>query len=257
MTRWDVGILAGLTVLALGIAVWIGPVSQDPAYHHFADTRPCGPVPNCLDVLSNLAFLLAGAAGLRHLDRWPADLRPALGTFWWGVLLVAPGSAWYHWAPDDARLVWDRLPMSFAFMGLFAAVLIDRLRIGGRVLPVLAALGPASVGIWVLTGDLRSYGLVQFLPMAMTLVIVCRRPHGAIPQTALIWALGWYGLAKLAEWLDGGILRWTGLISGHTLKHLLAALATAKLWQPADVAAGRGQGRGRWSASKDAVDTSL
>ncbi len=224
--------LIAIIVLALLAAWMIGPVPQNPAYHRFADTRACGPIPHCLDVLSNLAFLIAGGIGLSRLSAWPAPLRPALGTFWWGVLLVTPGSAWYHWAPDDARLVWDRLPMTVAFMGLFAAVLRDRLGAPGWVLPALVAAGLASVGVWQVTGDLRFYGLVQFLPMALIVAILVQRPQGEIPRSALVWGLGWYGAAKLAEWLDAEIFAWTGLISGHSLKHLLAALATVRLWWP-------------------------
>jgi len=220
-------------VLAAGIAWWIGPVPQDPAYHQFADSRACGLLPNCLNVLSNLAFLVVGVLGLTRLNGWSGTLRPALKVFWWGVLLVALGSAWYHWAPDDARLVWDRLPMTVAFMGLFAAVLLDRMHFKPWILPALVGVGLASIGVWVLSGDLRLYGLVQFLPMALMVVILIRHPQGEIPLPALIWALGWYVAAKLGEWLDGEILAWTGLVSGHSLKHLLAALATVRLWRPA------------------------
>ncbi len=233
-SRW----IAGIVLAAVAVAAWIGPVYQDPAYHLFADSRACGPVPNCLDVLSNLAFLAVAAVGLALLQRWPAGLHPALAVFWVGVLLVASGSAWYHWAPDDARLVWDRLPMTVAFMGLFAAVLIDRLQARVWVLPALVAVGLASVAVWRLTGDLRLYGLVQFLPPVAIVALLVRRPGGAIPASALMWALGWYAAAKAAEAFDRQILELTGLIGGHALKHLLAALATAGLWRP-DTAGGR------------------
>ncbi len=218
----------------IGLAVFwvIGPILQDPAYHRFADVRACGPLPNCFNVLSNLAFLVVGIIGLRHLGDWPDPLRPTLAVFWWGVLLVASGSAWYHLAPDDVRLVWDRLPMTVAFMGLFAAVLIDRLEAKSWILPVLVTVGLTSIGVWVMTGDLRLYGLVQFLPMVLMVGVLFRHPHGEIPLQALIWALGWYIGAKLVEWLDSEILALTGVISGHSLKHLLAALATVRLWRP-------------------------
>jgi len=221
-----------LTAAACFAAVLVGTVPQDPTYHLFADTRPCGPVPNCSNVLTNLAFLMVGIIGLLRLSAWPASLRSAMGMFWWGVVLVAPGSAWYHWAPDDARLVWDRLPMTLAFMGLFAAVLIDRLQARLWTLPALVALGLTSVAVWHLTGDLRLYGLVQFLPPLLLMAILMQHPEGTIPAKALVWALGWYAAAKLAEWLDGEILALTGWISGHSLKHLLAALATVRLWRP-------------------------
>jgi len=233
MREWKRVWPLGALVLVALISAWlIGPIPQDPAYHRFADVHSCGPFPNCFNVLSNLVFLLLGLVGLRWLDTWPRKVRPALAVFWWGVLLVAPGSAWYHWAPDDARLVWDRLPMTVAFMGLFAAVLIDRLEVRDWPLPLLVALGLASIAVWVLTGDLRFYGLVQFLPMVLMVWVLFWFPQGGIPVSALGWALGWYVAAKLAEWFDGEIMALTGVISGHTLKHLLAGLAAMGLLRP-------------------------
>ena len=41
--------------------------------------------------------------------------------------------------------------------------------------------------------------------------------------------LGLYGAAKVLESADGLVFRVTGFVSGHTLKHLVAALAGAAL----------------------------
>lgn len=221
-------ILLGVVAAALVGAALLGPVPQDPAYHQFADSRSCGRIPNCLNVLSNLAFVIVGAMGLRSVSGWPPTLRPAFWVFWWGVLLTGLGSAWYHWAPDDGRLVWDRLPMTLAFSGLFAAILMDQVRLGAWILPFLVAVGLASIGVWVISGDLRMYGLVQFLPPLLMVLIFVLYPPGRIPRWKLWLALAAYALAKAAEFLDVPIFELAG-ISGHTFKHLLAAGAPACL----------------------------
>ncbi|PYU18912.1 MAG: hypothetical protein DMG30_26090 [Acidobacteria bacterium] len=103
----------------------------------------------------------------------------AYAVFFLGVALTSIGSAYYHWAPDNGRLVWDRLPMSIAFMSLLAAIITERITVnaGLRSLLPLMALGIASVLYWHLTelkgqGDLRLYGLVQFYPvMAIPLLL--------------------------------------------------------------------------------------
>lgn len=234
--QWDeksrIGLLLGVMVLALVVAVMLGPIPQDPAYHRFADSRACGLVPNCLNVLSNLGFVIVGLLGLRHVHCWPRQLQAALRVFWWGVLLVGPGSGWYHWAPDDARLVWDRLPMTVAFMGLFAAVVQDQFRLGGLWLPVLVSVGLASIGVWLLFDDLRFYGMVQFLTPVLILLIFFMYPQGQLPRQPLYYAFGFYALAKLAEFFDVGLFQLTGWLSGHSLKHLLAALAVVGLIKP-------------------------
>jgi hypothetical protein len=148
------------------------------------------------------------------------------------VLLTAFGSAWYHLAPSDARLVWDRAPMTVAFMALFALVIGDGVseRAGKRMLWPLVIAGLASVAWWHLSeqrghGDLRPYALVQFLPMALIPLILILFGAGRL-RTPLLWvALCAYGLAKLAEQFDAQTLTLTGFISGHSAKHLLSAAA--------------------------------
>jgi hypothetical protein len=43
----------------------------------------------------------------------------------------------------------------------------------------------------------------------------------------LVAGVGVYAVGKLAEVTDRGILAFGGMLSGHTLKHLLAAAAAA------------------------------
>jgi hypothetical protein len=230
---WLVG---GLTLAVIGAAFWIAPIAQDPAYHDFADRRFLCGSPNFWNVFSNLSFLIIGAFGLARLPRLhPAAHRTGYVVFCAGVIFVALGSAYYHYGPTTQTLVWDRLPMTVAFMALFSMVIRDRVsEIGGENLfwPLIA-VGVASIAYWYWTesqgrGDLRVYGLVQFLPMLLIPVMLLSSSGRGL-RSPWLWAtLATYGLSKLAEFFDHGLYASTGLLSGHTIKHLLASLAV--LW---------------------------
>lgn len=249
--RIRTAILLALTAAAVIGMLFVPPIPQDLAYHGFADRRGCFGVPNCGDVLSNVAFAATGAAGLALLLRggraMPGDALPYLVVFT-GVLLVSAGSAYYHWAPDNARLFWDRLPMTIAFMGFAAAIVADRIHRAaglGIVLPLLLALGVAGIVYWDWSeraghGDLRFYALVQFLPMALIPVACWLFPVARHTRGRWIaWMYLWYGLSKLFEMFDAQIFAALGgLICGHTLKHLAAAIATAGLIPMARAALG-------------------
>ena len=91
--------------------------------------------------------------------------------------------------------------------------------------PALAS-AVASVFYWRAFNDLRPYLWIQFTPMLLIpVVMVLYRPrfsHAWI--TALV--LGTYAAAKVAELGDVRLFEWTGgRFSGHSLKHLLGALA--------------------------------
>jgi len=230
--------------LALAAAAWgifAPPLLQDQEYHRFADTRLFAGVVNAADTLSNLAFLLVGALGLVFLRRERAAgsnerfaaLREILPywVFFVGVALTSAGSAWYHLAPDDARLVWDRLPMTIAFMSLVAAVVSERIdvRTGNLLLWPLVLLGLASVVYWrwsALAGieNLRPYLAVQFgsigVVLAVSLLYRSRYSHGWV----IFVLAAAYGVAKVVEVYDRQIFEAGQWLSGHTLKHLAAAL---------------------------------
>lgn len=224
--------------LILSLAVFLhGPIPQDSRYHNFADARTVLGVPNGVNVLSNLFLILAGVAGQLSILRNSAkpvsrSLRVQYFLFFSGVFLSGVGSCWYHLDPSNASLVWDRLPMSIAFMALFASVIseaIDR-KTGERLLLPLLALGLMSVGYWAWTqnagqGDLRIYALVQFLPVLLIpLILLLYKPPAA--YAAYLWLLIFlYIISKIFELLDGQIFALTGFVSGHTLKHAMAAFA--------------------------------
>jgi hypothetical protein len=236
--------LALIVVSGVAVAAWLGsrpPIPQSLSYHHFADDRTLLGVPNLLNVISNLPFLIVGVWGiayvLRHKpsaegpfldrsERWPFLL------LFLGVALTSFGSGYYHLDPNNDRLMWDRLPMAVAFMSLFAAIVAERIsvRLGVGLLLPLVALGIGSVLYWHETeqqgrGDLRPYYFVQFYPMLALPLMLLLLPPRYTRSADLFIALGWYVLAKLCEHPGDRPLYELGHgISGHTLKHLAAAV---------------------------------
>ncbi|HTV85906.1 MAG TPA: ceramidase domain-containing protein [Dyella sp.] len=146
--------LAALGVVVLITACIMPPFAQPQSYHDFADTRGWLGIPNYGNVASNVMFLVVGLVGLAAM-RTPAvgameaAPRRAYGVMFLGLVFTAFGSAYYHWAPSDERLVWDRLPMTLVFMPLLAATYIERLRLRSDLLLwVLTLLGVGSVVYW-------------------------------------------------------------------------------------------------------------
>jgi hypothetical protein len=225
-------LVAAVATTAVAGAFLLDPIPQDPAYHAFADDSRLFGIPNFWNVATNLPFLFIGLVGLAQTHRLSdATLGLHHRVFCIGVALVALGSAYYHFDPSTPALVWDRLPMTIAFMALFAAVLTDRVSapLGRALLWPLIAAGIASIAWWIRTemagqGDLRPYAIVQFLPMLLVPLILLLSRGGSLNSAMLWMSLGAYGAAKLAEHFDPVILDATGVFSGHSLKHLFAAL---------------------------------
>ncbi len=227
------GRIAALVLLVLGPLAWLmighgAPILQDRGYHLFADARSCLGVANFGNVASNLLFLLTGIAGTRWCWRHHSGARRSWLVFFCGVALVFFGSAYYHGAPDDNTLVWDRLPMTVAFMGLFAALISEHLgaKLETRLLATALAIGVCSVYWWQYSGDLRIYIWVQGAPLLAIPYVIAAFPGSHTHRHYLLYGVGLYALAKVAELFDHEIYAATaGAISGHSLKHLLAALA--------------------------------
>jgi hypothetical protein len=234
---WRVTLLIAVGAAATAVVFSLPPIRQDASYHEFADRRPLLGIPNAFDVLSNLPFAVIGILGLagvtRAGERWA---QPAFLLLFTGVTLTSIGSAYYHLAPSTATLFWDRLPMTLAFTSLLALTLGERVsaRAGPWLLTALVTIGLASVASWELgeragAGDLRLYALVQFLPMVLIPLALVLFPARWLRARDLVGALGWYALSKVFEALDRPIFALGGIVSGHTLKHLAAATATAWL----------------------------
>lgn len=231
-----------LLFLLLAAAAWLLPaIPQPPAYHRFADVSTCFGIPHCADTLSNLAFVVAGAAGLALLGsrqgrRAFLDLRERLpyALFFFAVILAGLASGYYHLAPDNGRLVWDRVAIGLALMSWFAAILCERVDIawGRRLLPVLLLAGAGSAAYWgwsesVGRGDLRAYGLMQLVPFLFVPLLLRLYPprYDSRHDRAVYAVLGLYLAALACDLLDRPIAALTGCVSGHTLKHLIAASA--------------------------------
>jgi hypothetical protein len=230
-------LLIALCVVAIVVVALLDPIAQDNAYHAFADRRSFLGIANFWNVVTNLPFAVVGAAGLWLLysgDRLAilGGLRPANAVFFAGVFLTAFGSGWYHLAPDNDTLTWDRLPMTLSFMAFFVIVIGEHVSLGAarKLLVPLLATGVVSVVYWHLTelrgaGDLRLYVLVQFLPMILIPLILLSH-KSVFDRTGFVWGmLVVYVLAKLLEFLDGPVFEFGSPVSGHSLKHLFAACA--------------------------------
>ncbi|UTW12787.1 ceramidase domain-containing protein [Marinobacterium rhizophilum] len=222
-----VAALLVLAAAALLLLLTTSPIAQPLEYHNFADQRSLAGLANAANVLSNLVFVLVSLYGFSRLKRNRRQFAPLLmlyRIFFAGLLLIALGSGFYHLAPDNQTLLWDRLPMTISFTVLTALVVAERIdsRLGLALCPWLLGLGLASVLYWHWLDDLRPYLLVQFGPMLLLPVMIWRFEG---PGTGWLWlALGFYVLAKVAELGDDLVYRFSQqLISGHTLKHLLAA----------------------------------
>ena len=226
-----------LTFIAIVTMSFAAPMAQDVHYHDFADQRTIISIPNFWNVVTNLGFLYVGVLGLYrlHVARNLTTMREMqLGytVFLFGVALVAFGSGFYHWHPDNDSLIWDRLPMTIAFMGLLAVVLSEFLSVawGTRALKPMLLLGASSALYWYWgerhgQGDLRLYVLVQFFPILLMLVLFVLGKNVFDTLAGYKGLLVFYLLAKFTEEFDHQIFAWTGgLISGQSLKHLLAAV---------------------------------
>ncbi|MBX3231275.1 MAG: hypothetical protein KIT84_10060 [Labilithrix sp.] len=244
-----------IMLVAVGAAVLLyrmGRIPQPEGYHTFADTRTIWRIPNALNVLSNVPFFVVGWLGIAFLRRGPTRdpdgpyrpgahtafesmrERPAYVLFFLGVLLTAFGSGYYHLAPSTTRLFWDRLPMAIGFTALFAAMIAERVSIywSRMVLLPLVFAGIASVVQWRLSedagrGDLRFYIFVQLFPIvALPLMMLLFKPRYSRGGELLLVAVVYVG-AKALEHFDAKVWEVSGhVVGGHTLKHLVAAVAT-------------------------------
>ena len=215
----------------------VEPVAQPKKYLQFADQRMLLGIKNFWNVVSNLPLILLGICGVvmackRQLVHDNCSVTPVYLTLFTAVIFTGIGSIWFHINPTNQTLFWDRLPMAVVFMSLITALFAEYL---GRPLqkilfyPLLLT-GAGSVIYWHITeslgrGDLRPYLLVQFLPILFLFMLMAISRSRFTRSRDILVILFCYGMAKLTEYLDQQIFAATTLISGHTLKHLLAAAA--------------------------------
>jgi len=244
--KWKI-ILLIISAVALVVVLYLqGPIPQSPLYHHFADERGFLNIPNFFNVISNIFFLYVGLYGLIKLltPGWRKQIYFAEKNgvifyiiFFFGIFLIGIGSSYYHWNPHNSTLVWDRLSMNIALMSLLAAMFNERINpiTGWIALPILLIIGIFSVLYWYHTelvgqGDLRFYIFTQTYPALAVLILLCFPT--VYTKTSWLWtALILYILARVFEIFDFYVYDGTRtLTSGHSLKHVTAAIASYCVW---------------------------
>ena len=224
------------------ISIIMPPTPQSIEYHQFADQRTYFGIPNFFNVVSNIFLLFSGLAGFIFLlrprkflihktfvessERWPYFI------LFLSVIMASLASTYYHLAPDNTRLLWDRLPIAIGIVTLLSIVLIERIsiNIGFISLPFLILFGIGSVMYWYWSeqyglGNLNYYIVVQFYSILAIILLgkyfSSRYTRGADIYKVIIF----YSFAKFAEIADHEIYSLGQVISGHSFKHLFAGMA--------------------------------
>src|SRR5215471_19086095 len=166
-------VLVGLIALSFAVLWLLPPIPQDQAYHGFADARRLFGIPNFWNVASNLPFVVIGTIGLWQFHRDPVTI-----VLFGGILLTGIGSSYYHWAPSDGTLFWDRLPMTISFAAIFSLIAQERVgkRVGSILLWPMLAIGVISLLVWLWTDDLRLYFWEQFFPAVVLMALFSLYP---------------------------------------------------------------------------------
>ena len=223
------------------VFLFVDPIPQWPEYHQFADGRTLFGVANAHNVLSNIGLLVVGAWGVMFVltpsgSAATGELRALYQVFFAGLILTGLGSAYYHYSPGSQTLIWDRLPMTIMFMGLFTSIIGEVLgpRVARRLLLPLLVIGVGSIVWWAWTesigaGDLRPYAVVQFVPPILIVYMLLAYPAPRYYIPYIVGTLLLYMLAKLCEQFDAVIFNVLGGVGGHALKHLLSAAASGSI----------------------------
>jgi len=225
-----------ITVASMAIVFGMAPISQNQAYHSFADNRTFIGLPNFLNVVTNLPFIFIGIYGFLLLGKFYGTKPIFLiyATLCLGIFLTGLGSSYYHYNPNNFTLIFDRVPMTIVFVSftMFAFAECINARLALILFIPILMIGLASVLYWGYTellghGDLRFYGFVQFYPILFIPLLVFLFHPACYNQwlTTLLLIITCYGVAKLFEHFDKEIYLYTGFISGHSLKHLAAAIS--------------------------------
>ena len=221
-------ILILIIITSFVIVMSLDIISQDLSYHDFADKRVIFDIPNFFDVTSNITFALFGIVGFIFCIK-----NKQKGAFWswiiffFGVIIVCFGSGYYHWNPNNNTLLWDRLPMTIGFMGLFIAILSEYVNPNVERFFIIPAIlvGFSSVVYWHYVDDLRFYFWIQLIPLLTIPIVMILFKGKYTLQKYLIFALTFYLLAKITEIYDKEIFSINyEQLSGHSLKHLLASI---------------------------------
>ncbi len=242
--KFRIMLLCGVTLAVMIVVGLLPRFGQSQDYHIFSDTRTLCGVPNCLNVISNGSFLIVGVAGLILLIFRPEffvfresrERLPYIALFS-GILLTAFGSSWYHLAPSNATLLWDRLPMTLIFAAFLSITIVERIGVKAGLASLFpcVVIGLLTVVYWYTTevsgsGDLRPYVFMQFYPMIGIPLAMALLPGRYTGAGYFLLVVGLYACAKLLETFDSQIYLFLHFASGHTLKHIAAAIALTPLF---------------------------
>jgi hypothetical protein len=226
-------LLIAFVLLLSAVGAFSHPVNELVGYLHFADQREALGIPRVFDVLSNLPFAFAGLLGLYLLSRSSNQntllIKPFAIVFFFGLVVTSIGSVWFHLQPfESGRLAADRLGMLVAFTGLIGCVsaLKISLRAGYALAGFIAIAGVVSILHGNISGNALPWALLQFGGLAV--VMCCAMLKNSASQSTLniCWIVAVYAAAKALEVADHPVFDWTNqLISGHSLKHIVASLA--------------------------------
>ncbi len=237
LNKREIGLvlLLAITLFVITIVLFADPIAQDQQYHQFHDTQIIFGIPNFWNVISNIVFLFVGLRGVKWMTKvntssYLSELKLVYWVLFVSLTCIGIGSSYYHLSPNNNTLVWDRLPMTVAFMSLFSIIIAEfiSIKLGRKLFVPLLITGTLSVVYWQYTeqlgqGDLRLYVLVQFLPVLLIPVILLMFESVFTHKRAYWLMIGAYGAAKLLEYFDSEVAEIIS-ISGHTLKHLVAGL---------------------------------
>ena len=241
MSKSEISFLSGLIILLI-LAIFLPSIQQDQNYHNFADQRALFGVNNAFDTLSNLAFIIVGILGLfnfynNKFIKISNSFSVILNLFFISIILTGLGSGYYHLSPNDFTLVFDRLALTLVFTFILAMLASIRIseRSGFHTLAELIILAPLSVLLWNYNGNLTPYAVLQFggiIIIVLTLLLTKAQKQSPCFTSLIIL----YGFAKVAEFYDVEIFNLSqNLISGHTLKHLIASIAVLVFISPLKV----------------------
>jgi hypothetical protein len=228
--------LLAFTLLLTAIASFAAPIAELSGYFAFADQRELLGLPRAMDVLSNLPFLLAGLYGLAALTKTTESVtffKPFAAVFFTGLVVTSIGSAYFHLQPLEAgRLAVDRFGMLIAFTGLvsLSSALKISLRAGAALAIFVTIAGAVSIYVGNSTGNALPWALVQFGGLGLIIGFASLKTpdlqSNDLPNLGLWWIVVVYAAAKAFEMADQPVFDWTQrLISGHSLKHIVASLA--------------------------------
>lgn len=234
---FKISLLLAVSMVSVVICFNLEPIAQDPGYHFFADNRTILSIPNFFNICSNIIFVLVGAIGsylliFRRPQSINATLRSNYLVFFLAIFLIGLASGYYHFSPDNAHLFIDRIVIAIAFMTFLSIIIAEYIteKYSFALMLILIFIGVISVIYWYITelngaGDLRWYGLVQFLPLLLIALILVAY-LSPVNDKFYIWlVLIFYSIAKLFELNDASVYEYTGFISGHSIKHIFAGLA--------------------------------